>query len=147
MSLKERIEADFKQAVRQQETAKVSILRLVKAAIKNKEIENRGSLDDAQILKVFSTMTKQTRDSIEQFQKGNRADLVQKEKTELAILEGYMPRSLSEAELEVLVRKAVQDTGAVGPKDMGKVMQAVMPQVQGRAEGKQVQEKVKKALN
>ncbi|MBI4224407.1 MAG: GatB/YqeY domain-containing protein [Deltaproteobacteria bacterium] len=147
MSLKERIEADFKQAVRQQETAKVSILRLVKAAIQNKEIENRGSLDDAQILKVFSTMTKQTRDSIEQFQKGNRADLVQKEKTELAILEGYMPRSLSEAELEVLVRKAVQDTGAVGPKDMGKVMQAVMPQVQGRAEGKQVQEKVKKALN
>lgn len=146
MPLKERIEADFKQAVRQQETAKISSLRLIKAAIKNKEIENRGALDNAQVIKVLSTLAKQVRESIEQFQKGNRTDLVEKEKQELAILEAYMPQPLTDVELEAMVQKTVQDLGAAGPKDMGKVMKAVMAQTQGRADGKQVQEKVKKAL-
>lgn len=147
MSLQERIETDFKQAVRQKEAAKVSILRLVKAAIHNREIENRGVLDEAQIVKILATLTKQIKDSIEQFQKGNRDDLVQKEKRELAILEAYIPQPLSEAELDSIIQAMVKELGASGPKDLGRVMKALMPKVQGKAEGKQVQDKVKKALS
>lgn len=146
MSLKDRIEADFKQAVRQKEAVKISTLRLIKAAVKNKEIEKRGALDEGQLTAVLAGMAKQARESIEQFEKGGRRDLVDKEKTELAILEGYLPKQISAAELTGLVDKTVKELGGAGPKDMGKVMKAVMGKVQGQADGKQVQELVKKAL-
>lgn len=147
MSLPERIEVDFKQALRHREPRKVSCLRLIKAALKNKEIENRGALDESQVLSVLTTLVKQRKESLELFQKGGRDDLVRQEQEELNIIEGYLPKPLSEKELIAIIEQAVNALGAAGPKDMGKVMKAIMPKVQGRADGKRVNELVKAALS
>lgn len=146
MSLQERIEADFKQAIRDRDPRRLSCLRLIKAAIKNKEIDHRGKLDEAQIAAVLATLAKQRKESIELFQKGKRDDLVEQEQAELNILEGYLPKPISEQELTALVEQMVQELGASGPKDLGKVMKAVMVKAQGRADGKLVNELVKKQL-
>ncbi len=146
MSLKQRIEDDFIKAVRQKEALKVSCLRLVKAAVKNKEIDKRGELDDDQIIAVLQTLAKQRRESIEHFEKGGRQDLVAQEKGELAILEGYLPQALPDSELEKLIVEIVEALKAEGPKDMGRVMKEVMAKAKGRADGKKISELVKKKL-
>ena len=146
MSLKEKIEEDLKNALRAKESLKVSCLRLIKAAIKNKEIDLRGTLEDPQVLSILSTLSKQRKESIEQFKKGGRQDLVRQEETELALIEGYLPQALTEGELLDIIASAIAETKAQGSKDVGKVMKAVMPKITGRADGKLVNALVLKKL-
>jgi len=146
MPLKERIEAEFMQAVRSKDALKVSCLRMIKAAVKNKEIDKKGPLDEAQMTAILQTMAKQRKESIEQFEKGGRQDLVEKEKAELSLIENYLPQQMSEAELVKLVEAAVAETQAQGAKELGKVMKILVPKIAGRADGKLVNEWVKKKL-
>lgn len=146
MSLKEKIEQDLKQAMLAKETARVSCLRLVKSAIKNKEIDNRKPLEEGQVVALLSTLAKQRKESIDQFKKGGRTDLVSQEEAELALIETYLPKALDEAELLKIIEAAITETGASSPKDMGKVMKALTPRTIGRADGKVVSEWVKKKL-
>lgn len=147
MSLKEQIENDLKGAMKAKEALKVSCLRLVKSAIKNKEIDLKGALDDNQVIAILSTLCKQRKESIEQFKKGGRNDLVKQEESELAILENYLPKQLSEKELEEIIVKAIAEIGAKDPKEVGRVMKTVMPAVAGRADGKRINAIVLKKLN
>ncbi len=137
--LMEKVESDLKIAMKEKNEAKLSTLRMLKAATKNKEIEKKvKSLSETDILEVIQKQVKQRKDSIADFQKANRQDLVKKERNEITILEQYLPKPLSEAELKVLIQKAVQTVGAKTKADMGKVMKEIMPQVIGKADGKQV---------
>lgn len=146
MDLKQRIEEDLKTAVRSKDSLRTSCLRMVKAAIKNKEIEVRGELKEEKLLPLLATLAKQRRESIEQFRKGGREDLAQKEEAELQLIESYLPKALSEAEITKIIDAAVTESGAKGPSDMGKVMKVLMPKVAGRAEGQIVSQLVKKRL-
>jgi uncharacterized protein len=134
MSLKERITDDMKAAMRSGEKERLGIIRMVTAAIKQREVDERIQLDDTQVLAVLDKMIKQRRESITQFEAGGRADLVAKESAELAVLQGYLPAQLADAEIETLIRAAIASTGAASMKDMGKVMAVVKPQVQGRTD-------------
>ena len=146
MGLREKIDADIKDALKSGAKDKVSALRMVSAALKNKEIDKRRPLTDEEVIETVRYLIKQRKDSIEQFAKGGRQDLVDKETAEVAILEVYLPKQLGREELEALVRDAVAQTGAQGPKDMGKVMKALVPMIGGRADNKLVSELVKSAL-
>lgn len=146
MTLKTKIDNDLNGALKAKNALKVSTLRLVKSAIKNKEIDARGELKEDQLLQILSTMIKQRKESIEQFEKGGRNDLAAKEKEEIAFIEAYLPKQLSEAELAGLVQEAIAAVGAKGPQDMGKVMKALMPRVAGKADGKLLSELVRKKL-
>jgi len=128
------------------DTAKVSTLRLLISEIKNKEIDKRGELTDDEILAVIQKAVKQRKESIEQYEKAGRSDLVEKEKKELEILEAYLPQPLSEEELEAIIDEAIKEAQATSVKDMGKVMKIVMPKVRGRADGKIVNQKVREKL-
>jgi uncharacterized protein YqeY len=141
-----RIESDLKTAMKAQDKGRMGALRMVIAALKNKKIEKRADLTDEDALGVLSTLVKQRKESIEMFKAGNREDLVEKETQELAIIQAYMPSQMGEDEVRQLVREAVQSSGAAGPKDMGKVMGVLMPKVKGRADGKLVNELVRKFL-
>jgi uncharacterized protein len=146
-SLKERIDQDLKEAMRQKQELTTSVLRMLKSAVKYKEVEpGAKALDDAGVLQVISTLIKQRRDSVEQFRAGNRSDLADKEEKEITLLQAYLPKQLSPEELLAEVKAAVAATGARGPKDMGAVMKALLPKVQGRAEGKAVSDAVKAQL-
>ena len=146
-SLKERLDVDLKDAMRGREELTTSVLRMLKSAVKYKEVEPGATpLDDAGVLQVIATLIKQRRDSVEQFRSGNRVDLAEKEEKEILVLQRYLPQQLSAAELLAEVKAAVAATGAKGPKDMGVVMKALMPKVQGRAEGKAISEAVKAQL-
>ena len=134
MSLKERITEDMKNSMRSGDKERLAGIRLVLAAIKQREVDERIQLDDTQVLAVLEKMIKQRRESITQFEAGGRADLVAKESAELALLQAYLPAQLAPAEVEALIRAAIASTGATGMKDMGKVMAAVKPQVQGRTD-------------
>jgi uncharacterized protein len=134
MSLKERITEDMKGAMRAGEKDRLSTIRLILAAIKQREVDERISLDDSQVLAVLEKMVKQRRESIAQFSSGGRADLVAKETAELGILQSYLPAQLSESELDHLVAEAIRTSGASSVKEMGKVMAILKPQVQGRAD-------------
>jgi uncharacterized protein len=134
MTLKERITDDMKAAMRAGEKERLSTVRLILAAIKQREVDERITLDDAQVLAVLEKMVKQRRESIAQFQSGGRSDLVAKESAELAVVQAYMPAQLSEAELDALIAEAIGATGAASIKDMGKVMGAVKAKAQGRAD-------------
>ena len=134
MSLKERITEDMKASMRSGDKERLGGIRLVLAAIKQREVDERIQLDDAQVLAVLDKMIKQRRESITQFEAGARADLVAKESAELAVLQSYLPAQLSDTEIETLIRAAIASTGAASMKDMGKVMAVVKPQVQGRAD-------------
>ena len=134
MSLKERITEDMKASMRSGEKERLAGIRLILAAIKQREVDERIQLDDTQVLAVLDKMIKQRRESITQFQAGNRADLVARESAELAVLQAYLPAQLSDAEVESAIRAAIAGTGATSMKDMGKVMAAVKPQVQGRTD-------------
>ena len=134
MSLKERITEDMKASMRSGDKERLAGIRLILAGIKQREVDERIQLDDTQVLAVLEKMIKQRRESITQFEAGGRADLVARESAELAVLLAYLPAQLSEAEVESAIRAAIASTGAASMKDMGKVMAAVKPQVQGRTD-------------
>lgn len=138
MTLQEQLVNDMKEAMKSGDSVKVSTIRMLKAAIKNKEIEKGGTsykLSDKEILEVIATAIKQRKDSIEQFTKGNRQDLADKEKKELEILQLYMPPQMSDEDVKAEVKKAIAETSASSQKDMGKVMKVLMPRIAGRADG------------
>jgi len=147
MALKERLDEDLKSAMRAREQLRLDTIRGLKSAIKYREIEIMKSLDDAGVLGVVASEIKRRRDSVEQYRAGNRQDLVDKEEAEIVVLQAYLPAQLGEAELRAKVDEVVERTGAKGMKDMGAVMKALLPEVQGRAEGKTVSDMVKSRLS
>jgi uncharacterized protein YqeY len=147
MSLKQQITEDMKAAMRAKETARLGTIRLLTAAIKQKEVDERIEVTDAHILTIIEKMIKQRKDSISQFEAGGRQDLADIEKAELVILSAYMPASLSETEIRAEVAAAVAATGASGPQDMGKVMAVLKPKLAGRADMTMVSGIVKTALS
>jgi uncharacterized protein YqeY len=146
MSLKARITEDMKAAMRAGEKDRLSCIRMLQAGIKQREVDERVELGDAEVLAVIEKMIKQRRESVVQFEAGKRADLVAKESAEIALLSGYLPAQLGEAELATLIREAVAATGASSMKDMGKVMAALKPKVQGRADMGALSARIKSAL-
>ncbi|CAB3761317.1 GatB/YqeY domain-containing protein [Paraburkholderia humisilvae] len=146
MSLKVRINDDMKAAMRARETERLGTIRLLLAAIKQREVDERIELDDASVTAVVDKMIKQRKDSISQFEAAGRADLVAKENAELEVLSAYMPAQLSEAEIDAEVQAAIAQTGAAGPQEMGKVMGVLKPKLAGRADMTAVSAKVKAAL-
>jgi uncharacterized protein YqeY len=146
MSLKDRINEDMKSAMRARETARLSALRLLLAALKQREVDERKTLSDAEVVAVIEKMLKQRRDSIEQYEAGQRQDLADVEKFEMSVLQTYMPQPLSEAELQAAVAQAVAESGAKGPQDMGKVMAVLKPALAGRADMGKVSALVKAKL-
>lgn len=147
MSLKERITADMKTAMKAKETARLGAIRLLLAAIKQKEVDERIMLDDAQVIAVIEKMLKQRKDSITQYEAAKRQDLADAEKFEAEVLTAYMPQAMSADEVAAIVAKAVADSGAKVPADMGKVMALVKPQIAGRADMGEVSKLVKAKLN
>jgi len=147
MALKDQLDADLKSAMRDKDTVKLSVVRMLKSAVKYREIELMKPLDDAGVLQVISQEIKRHRDSVEQFRAGNRPDLVEKEEGEIAVLQAWLPAQLTEAEVRAKVEEAVTRLQASGPKDMGAVMKALLPEVQGKADGKLVSELVKARLS
>jgi uncharacterized protein YqeY len=146
MALKDQLEADLKAAMKDRDALKTSVVRMLKSAVKYREIEVMKPLDDAGVQGVIASEIKRRRDSVEQYRAGNRADLADKEEAEIAILQRYQPQQLSAAELAAKVDDVIARVGAKGPKDMGAVMKALLPEVQGRAEGKAVSDLVKQRL-
>jgi len=146
MSLKEQLTEDMKSAMRAKETGRLAAVRLIIAEVKGKELDEQTQLDDTQVLAVIEKMIKQRKDSISQFEAGNRPDLADIEKAELAVLTAYMPAGLSDEEIAAEVAAAVAATGASGPQDMGKVMGVLKPKLAGRADMTAVSAQVKKAL-
>ena len=147
MSLRSRLEEDLKEAMRSHDALRRSVIRYVRSEVQNEEISSQTELDDDGVIKVLGRQAQQRRDSIEAFAKGDRQDLVDKEKAELAVILEYLPEQMSRAEISRLVRQAIEETSATGPGDMGRVMGWVMPQVRGRAEGRQVNAVVSELLN
>jgi len=146
MSLKIRINEDMKVAMKARETARLAAIRLLMAAMKQKEVDERIELDDAGVIGVIEKMLKQRKDSITQYEAAKRQDLADVEKFEVEVLTAYMPQALGAAEIEAIVARAVADSGAKGPADMGKVMALVKPQVAGRADMGEVSKLVKTRL-
>jgi hypothetical protein len=147
MGLKARIQEDMKSAMRAGEKEKLANIRMVMAAIKQREVDERIELDDAQVLSVIDKMIKQRRESVAQFKAGGRADLVAKEEAELAQLGAYMPAQLSESELDAMIAEAITATGASSIKDMGKVMAAIKAKAAGRADMGAVGARIKARLS
>ncbi len=146
MTLQEQLTQDMKTAMKQKEQARLTTIRQIRSTIKYKEIELGRPLEDEDVLQVISTLVKQHKDSIEQFTKGERQELVEKEQAELAVLEAYLPAPLSEDEIKKLVQEAIEAVEAASMRDMGKVMKYVMPKTRGRADGKLVNKLVKELL-
>ncbi len=146
MSLSQTLDTAFKESMKSKDSLKVSVLRMIRTAVKNKEVELRRSLDDDEILKVLSTQAKQRKEAIEQFLAGNRHDLAEKEQAELKILHEFLPQALSREEMERELDDLISALAPVGPKDMGKVMKEAMRRFAGRADGKEVNELVRSKL-
>ena len=147
MPLNDQVSADIAAAMKARDASRLSALRMLKAAVMNKSVEKGRDLDDAEVLQVVASLVKQRRDSIEQFEKAGRADLVAKESSELAVLQSYLPPSATPQEINAAVAEAVAETGATSAKDLGKVMKAVMPKLAGKnADGKAVNEAVRRTL-
>jgi len=146
MSLKARITEDMKAAMRAGEKDRLSCIRMLQAGIQQREVDERIELDDAQVLSVIDKMIKQRRESVAQFQAGNRADLVAKESAEIELLTGYLPAQLSATELDVLIKEAIAATTATSMKEMGKVMGWLKPKVQGRTDIGALSARIKAAL-
>lgn len=144
--LKARISEDMKAAMRSKDKERLGVIRLILAAIKQREVDERIELDDTQVLVVLEKMLKQRRDSIEQFRKGDREDLAVKEEFEVGILQEYMPEAMSEEEIDAILDEIITATGASSIKDMGKVMGQVKPKIQGRADMGAVSQKIKARL-
>lgn len=146
MSLKEQLTSDLKDAMRQRDERRRDVLRYTLAALQNAEIAAREELDEPAALAVLAKAAKRRRDSIEEFRKAGRQDLVTKEEAELAVLSPYLPEQLSREEIAQAARQAIQETGASSPQEMGKVMAVLMPQLRGRADGGRVNEVVQELL-
>jgi uncharacterized protein len=146
MTLKEQITEDMKSAMRAKEAERLGTIRLLLAAIKQREVDERIMVDDAGIIAIVEKLIKQRKDSIEQFQKAGRTDLVDQESKELGILQAYMPAQLSEAEVQAAIQKTISNLGAAGPQDMGKVIGALKAQLAGKADMGMVSGLVKAAL-
>lgn len=146
-ALKQRITDDMKAAMRAKEKERLGVIRLILAAIKQREVDERIELDDTQVLAVLDKMIKQRRDSIDQYEKAGREELAAKERFEVDIIQSYMPAALSDAELDAIVKEVVAAVGASSMQDMGKVMAELKPKIQGRADMGQVSQKVKAAIS
>ena len=146
MSLKDKLTEDLKQTIRQGDELGKSTLRLVMAAIKNAEIEKRRELEEGELLAIIAKEAKLRRESIAQFEKGGRQDLVDREKAELQILLAYLPEQLSREEIEAQARQIIEEVGATSPAQMGQVMRRLMPLMQGKADGKLVNQVVKELV-
>ena len=147
MSLRDRLSNDLKTAMKAKDQLRMDVIRMIKAAITNKEIELKKDLDDAELSRVMASLVKQRKESVEQYQKGQRADLADKEQKEIAIIEGYLPKAVSADELRAVIEAVVRETGASSAKDMGTVMKAVMARLGGQTvDGKQVSELVRAKL-
>lgn len=145
-TIKERVAEDMKAAMKSGDKARLGAIRMLHAAIRKKEIDDRTDLDDSGVIKVISTMVKQRQDSIEQFKAGGRQDLVDQETAELKLLQGYLPAQMSQEELVKVVEGAIQEANAKTQKDMGAVMKVLMPKVAGKADGKVVNQLVRERL-
>ena len=146
MTLRDRINEDMKNAMRARETVRLGALRLLLAAVKQREVDERITLDDAGVVSVVEKMIKQRKDSIAQYEKAARQDLADKEKYEISVIEAYLPKQLSQAEVEAVVAEAIASTGAKSPADMGKVMGVVKPKLAGKADMGKVSAIVKSKL-
>lgn len=146
MNLKERITEDMKAAMRAKDSERLSTIRMITAAIKQREVDERTTLDDAQVLAILEKMIKTRRESVAQFQSGGREDLVAKEQKEIEILQAYLPAQLSEAEIDALIDESIAQTGASSIKDMGKTMALLKQKAQGRADMAVVSAKLKAKL-
>ena len=147
MTLRERITEDMKAAMRASDKERLLTIRMVQAAIKQREVDERITLDDAQVIAVLEKMVKQRRESIVQFEQGARQDLADKEKSEIVLLQSYLPAQLTEAEVDAIIREAIASTGAASIKDMGKVMAAVKAKAAGRADMGAVSARIKATLS
>lgn len=147
MALKQQIISDLTASMKAQDAARTSTLRMVKASVMNREIEKGGELDDDEMSKLLRSMVKQRRDSIEQYEKGGRPELAEKEQAEISVIEAYLPQAASQDEIEAAVAAAISETGASSMKDMGRVMKAAQAQLAGKnADGRAVSETVKAKL-
>jgi len=146
MTLKEKVDQEMIRALKTKDKTRLSALRMLKSGLHNREIDLKRDLGEAEFLQLVASMVKQRKDSIEQFEKGGRTDLVEKEKAELKVIEEFLPSQLSEADLDSAIMEAIREVGATGIRDMGKVMKVLMPKVTGRADGKVVGDKVKARL-
>ncbi len=146
MSLKQRIKQDMHEAMRSKDQDRLRAIRMLRAAIQRREVDERTTLDDAEIVLVADKLVKQSREAVEQFSKGGREDLVAKENSDIAVMQAYLPKQLADNDLEKLIAEAVSKTGAASMKDMGKVIGVLRPQVQGRTDMGKLSAKVKVTL-
>lgn len=146
ISLKQKIDKDLKQALKSKDSLRLGVLRMLKSEIRYKEIEKGSELSSDEMVSVLSSSVKRRKDSIQQFEKGGREDLVSQEKAELEVILGYMPEQLSEEKLIEIISQAIKEINATGPSDLGKVMKSVMTQVKGKADGKMVNQLVSSHL-
>jgi len=147
MTFKNKVDQEMILAAKAVNKIRLSALRMLKNGLHNREIDLKRELNETEFFQLLSGMVKQRRDSIEQFEKGGRSDLVEKEEAELKVIREFMPEQMSEAELDAIIADAIRETGAAGVRDMGKVMKILMPKVTGKADGKMVGEKVKLRLS
>jgi len=147
MSLDERLVEEMKQAMKSGDKLRLSAIRMIRSTLKNKEIELRKKLDDADIVKVIQVMVRKGEESVEQFQTGGRMDLVEKEKKEIEILKSFLPQPLDREEILRIIDQTIEETQASSSKDIGKVMKSVMPKIGGKADGKLINQLVKERLS
>lgn len=147
MSLEERLVEEMKQALKSNDKLRLSTIRMIRSALKNKEIELRKKLEDEEVVKVIQVMVRKGEESVEQFQIGGRMDLVEKEKKEIEILKSFLPQPLSQEEILKIIDQSIQETQASSLKDIGKVMKSVMPKIGGKADGKLINQLVKEKLS
>jgi len=147
MSLEERLVEEMKQAMRSNDKLRLSTIRMIRSASKNKEIELRKKLDDEDILRVIQGMVRKGEESVEQFQAGGRTDLVEKEQTEIEILKSFLPQPISQEEMLRIIDQSIEETQASSLKDLGKVMKSVMPKLGGKADGKLINQLVRERLS
>jgi uncharacterized protein YqeY len=147
MNLEERLNEEMKQAMRSADKLRLSTIRMIRSAIKNKEIEQRKKLDDEAIFKVIQGMVRKSEESIEQFKAGGRMDLVEKEQKEVETMKSFLPQPLSREEILKIIDQTIEETQASSLKDIGKVMKSVMPKLEGKADGKLINQMVKEKLS
>jgi uncharacterized protein YqeY len=147
LALQDRLTADLRQAMKSGDKTRLSVLRMIRARIQNAEIAQQKSLEDSDVIGLISKEAKEHRESIEEFGKGDRQDLVDKEKAELAIILEYLPQQISRDEIATAARRVIAEVGAAGPGDKGKVMQKLMPELKGKAEGREINEIVTELLS
>ncbi|PJC76212.1 MAG: glutamyl-tRNA amidotransferase [Syntrophobacterales bacterium CG_4_8_14_3_um_filter_58_8] len=147
MTLKKKMDQEMILAAKARDKIRLSALRMLKSGLHNREIDLKRELSEAEFLQLLSAMVKQRKESIEQFEKGGRTDLVEKEEAELRVIQEFMPAQMSGTEVDAIIAEAIRETGAAGVRDMGKVMKVLMPKVTGKADGKTVGEKVKLRLS